>query len=62
MSKTNYDYIKAESQRMNVSMTAYLNFLLDSFINRQNLNLDGTTNDSPERAEWLGLRVERRTN
>jgi hypothetical protein len=51
MSKTNYDYIKAESQRMNVSMTAYLNFLLDSFINRQNLNLDGTTNDSPERAD-----------
>ncbi len=44
MSKTNYDYIKAESQRMNVSMTAYLNFLLDSFINRQTLN-NGTTND-----------------
>ena len=35
MSKNNYDYIKAESQRMNVSMTAYLNFLLDNFINRQ---------------------------
>ena len=51
MSKNNYDYIKAESQRMNVSMTAYLNFLLDSFINRQNLNLDGTTNESPKGAE-----------
>lgn len=51
MSKTNYDYIKAESQRMNVSMTAYLNFLLDNFINRQNLNLDGTTSDSPAGAE-----------
>jgi hypothetical protein len=45
MSNSHYDYIKAESQRMSVSMTSFINIIVDNFINRQKLKNDGTGNE-----------------
>lgn len=41
MSNEHYLNIKAESQRVNVSMTAMLNFIIDDFVKRQKIE-DGT--------------------
>ena len=38
MSRINYQKIKRESQRMGVSMTSYINVVVDNHINQQKLN------------------------
>ena len=42
MSNNHYHKIKAESQRVNVSMTAMLNFIIDDYVTRQKLEENGT--------------------
>jgi len=42
MSTNHYRKIKAESQRVNVSMTAMLNFIIDDYVTRQKLEENGT--------------------
>ena len=37
MSNDHYDTLKAESQRINISMTAMLNFIIDDYVQRQKL-------------------------
>ena len=44
MSESHYDNLKAESQRINVSMTAMLNFIIDDYVKRQKPN-NGTEQD-----------------
>lgn len=41
MSNRHYEAVKSESQRMNVSVTAMLNFIISDFVKRLNLNEDG---------------------
>lgn len=41
MSSRHYESVKSESQRMNVSVTAMLNFIISDFVKRLNLNEDG---------------------
>lgn len=45
MSNEHYLNIKAESQRVNVSMTAMLNFIIDDFVKRQKIE-DGTEQEN----------------
>lgn len=41
MSKVNYDFLKAESQRMSISMTSLMNVIIDNFVKSQNPNSYG---------------------
>jgi len=41
MSNRHYDIVKSESQRMNISVTAMLNFIISDFVKRLKLNDDG---------------------
>jgi len=41
MSNRHYDVVKSESQRMNISVTAMLNFIISDFVKRLKLNDDG---------------------
>ena len=40
MSNRHYDIVKSESQRMNISVTAMLNFIISDFVKRLKLNDD----------------------
>jgi len=41
MSNRHYDVVKSESQRMNISVTAMLNFIISDFVERLKINDDG---------------------
>jgi len=41
MSNRHYDIVKSESQRMNISVTAMLNFIISDFVKRLKINDDG---------------------